>query len=110
MLLLLLTAMPPVWSDGVELKLYRYGRDYVAKPGLRKENGERTGQKKLSRDKDMRLRQFCKWLDNREPLPADLLAALQESAPNASSSEVGTPAEHTPEVRAELIEPLACTA
>ena len=45
-------------------------------------------------------------LGDPESLPADLLAALQESAPNASSSEMGTPAELTPEVRAELIEPL----
>ena len=108
MLLLLLATMPVVWTDGGNMKLYSDDRGFRVRPGFKKP-GQKMDRLNCT-DEVARLAELRKWLGDPESLPADLLAALQESAPNASSSEIVTPAEHTPEVRAELIEPLACTA
>ena len=99
-LLLLLTTMPVVWTestvDGVQRKLIRDN-----KGRFRLQPGRVNRIDHLSTDADKRLQQLHKWLGNRESLPADLLAALQENPPNASSSEVATPVDHSPGVRAE---------
>ena len=111
MLLLLLATMPPVvWTDGGKMKLQIAGRSLMAKPGVPKPDGTIPPQTYAGTTANPKLSVLYEWLGNPESLPIDLLAALQESAPNASSSEVGTPAEHSPEVRAELIESLARTA
>ena len=108
MLLLLLATMPVVWTDGGKMKLYSDDRGFLVKPGFKKPG---KSMDRLNRtDEVEQLAELREWLGNPESLPADLLAALQESAPNASSSEVGTPAEHSPEVHAALIEPLHRTA
>ena len=108
MLLQLLATMPVVWTDGGKMKLYRDDRGFLVRPGFKKPG---QSMDRLNRTNEVeRLAELRQWLGNRESLPADLLAALQNSASNASSSEVGTPAEHSPEVRAELIESLARTA
>jgi len=108
MLLLVLATMPVVWTDGGNMKLYSDDRGFFVRPGFKKPGKSKDRVNRT--DEVARLAELRKWLGDPESLPADLLAALQQSAPNASSSEIVTPAEHTPEVRAELIEPLACTA
>ena len=108
--MLLLLATMVVWTDGGKMKLQIAGRSLMAKPGVPKPDGKIPPQTYAGTTANPKLSVLYEWLGNPESLPADLLAALQDSASNASSSEVGTPAEHAPEVCAELIEPLACTA
>ena len=100
MLLLLLATMPVVWTDGGKMKLYSTDKGFLVKPGVPRPNGTIPDQSRVGSKADPKLTDLCKWL-GRESLPADLLAALQESAPNASSSEVATPVDHSPGVRAE---------
>ena len=107
---LLLATMPVIWTgvtpNSVQLKIIR-GDSGALKFKLG--TGRKVDFGAVPREGPKQTETLIKLLDT-EDLPADLLAVLQESAPNISSSGVPPPAEHSPEVRAELIEPLACTA
>ena len=86
----LLATMPIIWAgstaNGTPFKLYQNGRKVTAKVGTATPTTVVAGEPGRMR--------LCEAL-GLPILPADLLTALQESQPSASSSEAANPIEST---------------